>query len=451
MKKILTVASVCAIALASCNKDNVGPNSDLNAGLPNKPQATIPTDAAGIITKTTLSADTVWKIDGVAFVRPGATLTIQAGTYITSGVTKAYNDQITGLTQNIKGVLVVPKTAKLIANGTAAAPIVFTSPNAAGSRNPGDFGGVVLLGNATTNQASTKRIEGIPQPVGVDVTYGGTNAADNSGSLKYVRIEFAGYNLTADNEINGLTLGGVGTGTTLENIQVSWGKDDGFEFFGGTVNAKYLVALSNDDDDFDFDHGYTGTIQYALSLKDPNSTNSTSSGSSDSNGLESDNEGTAPYAATPKTRPVLKNFTFLGIKDVTVASSKLKFGNRWRRATEYDIQNSIIAGYATGAAFQDGATGTFTGNVVHAYTAAFSGATPAGNQTNVSTDAAAYLKLAGGVNIFYSTGTTFNPAFLRPSSTSPAYGDGSTTYKGAFHPTNAPWTATWTQFAPKTY
>lgn len=450
MKKILTVASVCAIALASCNKDNVGPNSDLNAGLPNKPQATIPTNAAGIITKTTLSADTVWKIDGVAFVKPGTTLTIPAGTYITSGVTKAYVDEITGFTHNIKGVLVVPKTAKLIANGTAAAPIVFTSPNAAGSRNPGDFGGVVLLGSATTNQAATKRIEGIPQPVGVDVTYGGANAADNSGSLKYVRIEFAGYNLTADNEINGLTLGGVGTGTTLENIQVSWGKDDGFEFFGGTVNAKYLVATSNDDDDFDFDHGYTGTIQYALSLKDPNSTNSTSSGSSDSNGLESDNEGTAPYAATPKTRPVLKNFTFLGIKDATIAGTKLRFGNRWRRGTSYDIQNSIIAGYATGAAFQDGATGTFTGNVVHAYTAAFSGATPAGNQTNVSTDATTYLKLAGAANIFYPT-SPYNPAVLRPLSTSPAYGDGSTTYKGAFHPTNTVWTAGWTQFAPKTY
>ncbi|MEN5435903.1 hypothetical protein ABE545_19870 [Sphingobacterium faecium] len=451
MKKILTVASVCAIALASCNKDNVGPNSDLNAGLPNKPQATIPTDAVGIITKTTLSADTVWKIDGVAFVKPGATLTIQPGTYITSGVTKAYVDEITGFTHNIKGVLVVPKTAKLIANGTAAAPIVFTSPNAANSRNPGDFGGVVLLGSATTNQAATKRIEGIPQPVGVDVTYGGTNAADNSGSLKYVRIEFAGYNLTADNEINGLTLGGVGTGTTLENIQVSWGKDDGFEFFGGTVNAKYLVALSNDDDDFDFDHGYTGTIQYALSLKDPNSTNSLSGGNSDSNGLESDNEGTAPFAATPKTRPVLKNFTFLGIKDVTVAGTKLKFGNRWRRASEYDIQNSIIAGYATGTAFQDGATGTFTGNVVHAYTAAFSGATPTGNQTNVSTDATTYLKLAGAANIFYPTSSTFNPAVLRPLSTSPAYGNGTTTYSGAFHPTTAPWTATWTQFVPKTY
>ncbi|MCW8310021.1 MULTISPECIES: hypothetical protein [Sphingobacterium] len=451
MKKILTVASVCAIALASCNKDNIGSHSDLNAGLPSKPQAVIPTDAAGLITKTTLSADTVWKIDGVAFVKPGATLTIQAGTFITSGATKAYTDNTTGKTHNIKGVLVVPKTAKLIANGTASAPIVFTSPNAAGSRNPGDFGGLIILGSATTNQPATTKIEGLPQPIGTDVSYGGSNPADNSGSLKYVRIEFAGYNLNDNNEINGLTLGGVGSGTTLENIQVSWGKDDGFEFFGGTVNAKYLVALSNDDDDFDFDHGYTGTIQYALSLKDPNATNSTSSGSTDANGLESDNEGTAPYAATPKTRPVLKNFTFLGIKDATVAGTKLKFGNRWRRASQYDIQNSIIAGYATGAAFQDGATGTFTGNVVHAYTVAFSGASPAGNQTNVSADAAAYLKLSGGANIFYPTASLFNPAFLRPLSTSPAYGNGTTTYSGAMHPTALPWTATWTQFNPKNY
>ncbi|GAA0885177.1 MULTISPECIES: hypothetical protein [Sphingobacterium] len=450
MKRLLLLLVLFAITLASCNKDSVKFQSDLSAGLPNKPQATIPTDAAGIITKTTLSADTVWKIDGVAFVRPGVTLTIEAGTYITSGVDKAYYDEVTGLIHNIKGVLVVPKKAKLIANGTAAAPIVFTSPKAAGSRNPGDFGGVVLLGRAITNQPRTRRIDGIPRPVGVDVTYGDINSEDNSGSLKYVRIEFAGYLLNDESLTNGLTLAGVGSGTTLENIQVSCSRSDGFGFYGGKVNAKYLVALSNADDDFDFTHGYSGSIQYALSLKDPNQINSTSSGRSDSNGLESDNEGTAPYSATPKTRPVLRNFTFLGIKDTTIAAVKLKFGNCWRRLSEYDIQNSIIAGYATGVSFQHGATGTFTGNVVHAYRVAFSGAIPAGNQTDVSADATTYLKLAGGANIFYST-IPYHPAALRPMPTSPAYGDGSTTYKGAFHPSTPPWTVGWTQFAPKTY
>ncbi|PUV22725.1 hypothetical protein [Sphingobacterium athyrii] len=453
MKKILTLASVCAIALASCNKDNLTPVNGSTAGLPSLPQATVPTDANGLITVTTLTSDKVWKIDGVAFVKPGTTLTIQPGTFITSGVTKAYPDQITGITQNIKGVLVVPKTAKLIANGTATAPIVFTSPNAAGSRNPGDFGGVVLLGSSTTNQPVTKRIEGIPQPVNVDVTYGGSVPADNSGSLKYVRIEFAGYNLTADNEINGLTLGGVGSGTVLENIQVSWGKDDAFEFFGGTVNAKYLVALSNDDDDFDFDHGYKGTIQYALSLKDPNSTNSTSSGSSDSNGLESDNEANSPWSATPKTRPVLRNFTFLGIGNSSLAGTKLKFGNRWRRGTELDIERSIIAGYATGAAFQDGATGNFSNNVVQAYTAAFSGTTPGtGNATNIGSTPNSYLLLGGaGINPFYTTtaAASFDVWNLVPSSTSPAAG---VNYKGAFDPAATTlWTDNWTKFTPKTY
>ncbi|VTP98436.1 hypothetical protein [Sphingobacterium daejeonense] len=188
-----------------------------------------------------------------------------------------------------------------MAIGTATEPIVFTSDKAAGERNTGDFGGVVLLGNAMINPG-TARIEGIPKPLNVDVDYGGQNDADNSGVLKYVRIEFAGYNLSQDNEINGLTCGGVGNGTTLENIQVSWGRDDAFEFFGGSVNAKYLVAISTDDDDYDFDFGYSGTIQYALSLKDPQSTNSLDrTGKSDSNGIESDNNGEGVFR-DPTTR-----------------------------------------------------------------------------------------------------------------------------------------------------
>lgn len=459
MKKAFLLSALGAALLTSCNKDVATiPNGDLNAGLPAKPHATIPVDANGIIQKTVLSKDTVWKIDGVSFVKPGSTLTIQAGTFVTSGVTKSYTHE-DGSIHNIKGVLVVPKTAKLMAEGTAAAPIVFTSDKASGQRNPGDFGGIVMLGNSTTNQAPTTRIEGIPQPIGVDVTYGGNVPADNSGSLKYVRIEFAGYNLTPDNEINGLTLGGVGSGTKLENIQVSWGKDDAFEFFGGTVNAKYLVALSTDDDDFDFDHGYSGTIQYALSLKDPNSTNSGSPTSSDSNGIESDNNA-AGTAHANTTRPVLKNFTFIGIQNPTTAKSKLKYGNRWRRASSLNITNSIIAGYDTGASFESitAAGAVFSNNVVHAYTAAFNGTAPGtGNATSVGnspTAAGTYLKLEGDNNIFYTTSSasTFDPAVLIPLSTSPAYGDGSTTFKGAFNPSlETLWTDTWTQFAPKTY
>ncbi len=458
MKKMLLLSALGAALLTSCNKDAATiQDGGLNAGLPAKPRASIPVDANGIIQKTFLSKDTIWQADGVGFVKPGSTLTIQAGTYIVAGVTKAYPDQTTGKTQYIKGVIVVPKTAKIMAVGTATEPIVFTSDKAAGQRAPGDFGGIVLLGQSITNQPTDTRIEGIPVPIkDVDVTYGGSIAADNSGTLKYVRIEFAGFNLAPNNEINGLTLGGVGSGTTLENIQVSWGKDDAFEFFGGTVNAKYLVALSTDDDDFDFDHGYSGTIQYALSLKDPNSTNSTSGGSSDSNGLESDNNA-AGTAHPTTTRPVLKNFTFIGIQNPATAKSKLKYGNLWRRASSMNITNSIIAGYDIGASFESITTtgSVFSNNVVHAYTNPFNGTVPGTGNATGSGSAETYLQfnIPTGKTMFYSTANlaNFNTAYLRPKSGSPAYGDGNTTYKGAFHPTAAPWTATWTVFNPKTY
>lgn len=459
MKNLLTIGAACAIALASCNKDNVALQGDLNAGLPARPQAHVPVDANGLITKTFLSKDTVWLLDGVSYVRPGQTLTIQEGTFLTSGDLKSYNDPLFGARQ-IRGVLVVPKTARLNAIGTAAEPIVFTSPNAAGSRNPGDFGGVIVLGRARTNRTVAPRIEGLPAPDGTDVTYGSSNDVYNtesSGTLRYVRIEFAGYNLNENNEINGLTLGGVGSGTELSHIQVSWGRDDAFEFFGGTVNADHLVALSSDDDDYDFDFGYRGTIQFAVALKDPTSTNSVSGGVSDSNGIESDNDGVGS-SESPRTNPVLRNFTFLGYQNSVTAATKLRAGNRWRRASSMTIERSIIAGYPTGVSFESitASEGTFRDNVVHGYSTAITGTpTPAvftGNGTSTAANANSYLLL--GVNAFtnpfYATGVTFNINNLIPSAASPANGTAAT-FKGAFQPGVAVWTTGWTQFAPKTY
>lgn len=422
--------------------------------------ASIPVDANGIITATTLTKNKLWKLNGASYVKEGQTLTIEAGTTIITGRTKTYNDPSYG-TQNLAGVLVVAKGGKLIANGTATAPIVFTSPSAGGCgtgcSNAGAFGGIILLGKAPTNRTSAVRIEGIPQPTGTDITFGGSGnniANDNSGSLKYVRIEFPGYKLAENNEINGLTLGGVGSGTTLSHIQVSYSADDAFEFFGGTVNADHLVAIGTDDDDFDFDFGYTGTINYAIGLKDPGTTNSTSSGNSDSNGIESDNDGTGT-GATPLTAPVLRNFTLLGYN---TSSPKLRNGSRWRRGSGVNIQKSIIGGFPNSAAlFESPATiaaaSGFTNNVVHGFTSAsiFLGATPAGNVTGVNATTNSYLQLGpalGGTPFLTcATASTYNPEHLIPRSSSPAYGT-ATTYKGAFQPGVTPWTANWTKFNP---
>lgn len=421
--------------------------------------ASIPVDANGIITATTLTKNKLWKLNGVSFVKDGQTLTIEAGTTIIAGRTKTYTDPIYR-PQDLAGVLVVAKGGKLIANGTATAPIVFTSPSAGGCgtgcSNAGAFGGIILLGKAPTNRASELAVEGIPRAVGHDITYGGSGnniASDNSGSLKYVRIEFPGYRLAEDNGINGLTLAGVGNGTTLSHIQVSYSGADAFKFLGGTVNADHLVAIGIYDDDFDFDFGYTGTINYAIGLKDPGITNSTSGGNSDSNGIESDNDG-GGTGATPRTKPVLRHFTLLGYN---TSSPKLRNGSRWRRGSGVNIQKSIIGGFPNSAVlFESPATiaaaSGFTNNVVHGFTSAsiFLGATPAGNVTVSGGPTNFYLQLGDGdESSFLSCGTLFNPNKLKPNEDSEAYGDGTTTYWGAFAPNATTlWTNGWTNFAP---
>ena len=171
------------------------------------------------------------------YVEDGATLTIEPGTIIKGE-------------KSSKGSLIVKRGGKIIANGTVDKPIVFTSNQAKGSRAAGDWGGLVLLGKAPVNKTPAV-IEG------ENLTqFGGTDAADNSGSLKYVRIEFAGIAFETDKEINGLTFGGVGSGTTIDYVQVSHSGDDSYEWFGGTVNAKHLIAFRGLDDDFDTDNRF---------------------------------------------------------------------------------------------------------------------------------------------------------------------------------------------------
>ncbi len=236
------------------------------------------------------------------------------------------------------------KGPMLMAEGTMDNPIVFTSNQDAGSRSYGDWGGIILLGKATVNKVDPI-IEGGPTS-----TYGGTDDADNSGVLKYVRIEYPGVAFQPDKEINGLTLAGVGSGTTVENIQVSYSGDDSYEWFGGAVNVKYLIAFRGWDDDWDTDYGYHGMGQFCVDLRDP----SVADPGSGSNGFESDNDATGS-TDTPSTSAIFSNVSSLGplVTPSTVINANYKRAMHLRRNTALQIYNTISAGWPTGL-FIDG-------------------------------------------------------------------------------------------------
>ncbi|SHH36575.1 hypothetical protein SAMN05421866_2726 [Chryseobacterium oranimense] len=346
--KRLTLIAAAALSLTACQNDHLADSSTpfemKSASAEYITASALPvTSVSGDITTNTTWSGVV-EINGIVTVKNGATLTIQPGTFI-----KAKPNTSNTAT----GVLVISKTGKINATGTESQPIIFTSyklldGNEDTTAAPGDFGGVIILGDAPTNTPSTKTIEGLTGP---DFFYGGSNASHNGGTLKYVRIEFAGYDLLAPNsgnEINGLTLGGVGNGTTLDHIQVSYGKDDSFEFFGGTVNASNLVSFAADDDNFDFDNGYTGTITCALALADYNSTHSLSGGSPDSNGIELDNN--AEGTSTPLiTNPVINNLTIIGAKNgIAGQGSAYENGIHIRRSGKLTLNNAVVTGYPVG-------------------------------------------------------------------------------------------------------
>ena len=243
-----------------------------------------------ITQNTTWTRNNIYLLNSAVYVNSGVTLTIESGTIIKGDLAN-------------QGALIIRQGGKLNAIGTATQPIVFTSNQPAGSRGPGDWGGVIICGKAPVNLPGNPTIEG-----GVIATFGGTDPLDNSGTLQYVRIEYAGIAFALNNEINGLTLGGVGAGTTIDHIQVTASGDDSFEWFGGTVNAKYLIALAGTDDDFDTDNGFSGRVQYGLALRDPQRGDVATGGVS--NGFESDNDATGT-ANTPQTSAVFSNMTIL--------------------------------------------------------------------------------------------------------------------------------------------
>lgn len=293
-------------------------------------------DVEGVIEgNVTWTKDKIYRLKG--YVRVGeeavfgtvskvGQLTIQPGTVI-------IGDKAT------KGTLVVHRGSKLIAEGTAAEPIVFTSAEGIGSRSPGDWGGVVLCGKAPNNLTGTIELEG-----GYKGFHGGTVADDNSGSLKYVRIEYAGIPLNPNQEINSLTMGSVGSGTKIEYVMASFGLDDSFEWFGGTVNCKYLIAYKGTDDDFDVDNGFSGNVQFGLSYRDGNLADA-----SGSNGFEVDNDANGS-GATPFTAATFANISIIGAKGTSASYLDFNFQNgaQLRRNNKLKIYNTFITGYPTG-------------------------------------------------------------------------------------------------------
>lgn len=278
----------------------------------------------GDLSTQTLTADKKYLLEGVVYVRNGQTLTIQAGTLI-AGEKKS------------KGTLVIDRGAKLIAKGTPEKPIIFTSNQAAGDRDRGDWGGLVILGRARVNLDSPG-IEGLEE----NIVYGGEDDDDSSGELEYVRVEFAGIELTPNNETNGITLGGVGRGTKFEHIMVSYGGDDGFEWFGGCVNGKYLISLGTWDDCFDMDNGFSGNLQFGLSIRYPSYADQ-----SDSNGFEWDTDGQNNLERFHTTATV-SNFTILGPAiDNNSYSANYKYGTDLRRNVAASLYNSVIVGFPT--------------------------------------------------------------------------------------------------------
>lgn len=392
--------------LNSCSNDDMGADDQFSGPVETRAITGLTYDQAATLPVVTVSgtinsgnnhwtSSNVYALQGVVVVPDGVTLTIDAGTYIKAAPVGS------GST----GVLVVTKGGKINAVGNSSNPIIFTSYNLLDGNSgtdpePGDLGGVILLGKAPINNPTgTAYIEGLAEdPL---YSYGGTVSNDDSGVMQYVRIEYAGYILGEANEINGLTMGGVGSGTTLDHIQVSWGKDDSFEWFGGTVNASYLISYCPDDDNFDCDNGYVGTITYGLALANPASTHSgfnysTSSGTSDSNGIELDNCGTSPYDWTPKTHPTLNYITIVGTEtpNYTFGVPSYKNGARIRRNGELTLTNSIITGYPNGMVLDSGTQGTtpswstFTNNDFHGFDTAYSPLpVPSGNTTVISTTA----------------------------------------------------------------
>lgn len=324
---------------------------DLIPGRGPLPTARVTVPGGDITVNTTWTKNNIYELSGVVRFTGGAVLTIEAGT------------RVEGLAGAGVSALFIARDAQIQAAGTPLEPIVFTCT--AATKFKGCWGGVFIAGNASVNEQDPtlpsspavpgRSAAGCNQRVGEatnpQMFFGGCNDADNSGVLQYAIVEYGGFALSANVELNNLTLAGVGNGTTIDHIQAHAGLDDGFEMFGGTVNLKHLVATGNSDDSFDISFGYNGNAQFVIMQHDPNDSDK---------GIEADNtETAATYGNTPRTSPELWNFTFIGLSDPLnppAAGNTSNDALHVRRGTGPSMSNFLIYNARLGSDLDDAAT-----------------------------------------------------------------------------------------------
>ena len=377
MKKLILLASVASMLVAGCRKiESDGQVIIVDGGGGSGSTGQTITLQGRINADTLLRKENTYILKGLVYVVGNHTMTIQPGTVIRGSF--AGSDV---------GALIITRGSKIHAAGTAAEPIVFTS--AAPNPQSGDWGGIVICGKAPINTSFNGttglfQVEGGIDNANGDGLAGSGDAVapspvanDNSGVLSYVRIEYAGYAFQPDKEINSLTLAGVGSGTTIDHIQVSYAKDDAFEWFGGTVNAKYLVAFKTQDDDFDTDNGFGGKVQFGLVMRD-----SLVADISNSEAFESDNNASGT-TASPKTNAVFSNITAIGPRasSTNMGSSLFRGAAHIRRNSGVSIFNSVIIGWPRGIEI-DATTGTSTAFNIEDSIIRFRNNTLAGNAVN---------------------------------------------------------------------
>lgn len=445
-----TLSILCLVTAAACGDTNSMAGPDAPSGGGNgDPIVRLNDD---ITANTTFTAANTYVIprNKYLFVQPGATLTIEPGTVI----------------QGEQGaVLVITRGAKIIADATADKPIVLTTAQPEGQRTRGYWGGLLVLGAAPINNkvlsmppSTEDTFEAFPSEM-PEGKFGGNNAADNSGIIRYVRIEFAGFNFTEGREFNNFTLCGVGSGTVVDYVQVHSGSDDGIEFFGGTVNVKHIISSQNGDDGFDTDNGWQGKAQFVVIQ------NATPDGAKDaSNGFESDNHGTAAsYTATPRTLPTVYNVSLFGNHSYSAGTS---YAMVLRRGTGGHYYNVVATGFPQGIEVRDQATKDQldAGNLFFKNSILFGNAADGNNwpspQANGDIDEASYFTNAAWSNRFVDPGIhadrlsltapnfapTQGSAALTGAATPPNDGffDPSATFVGAVGTTD--WTQGWTAY-----